>query len=173
MDAKERRKNIISILKKKEGPIKGTELAKRFNVSRQVIVQDIAILRAKGEKILATPQGYMVINNKSEEFNKTIVCKHTSYDEIEDELKTIIDMGGKVIDVIVEHPIYGEIKSPLMIGSRIDIEEFMKELRAHQAEPLATLNDGVHLHTIKVPSEEVFNKIEKKLEYKGYLISNR
>ncbi|EOD00533.1 transcription repressor NadR [Caldisalinibacter kiritimatiensis] len=174
MDANERRENILITLKESKGPIKGTDLAKKFDVSRQVIVQDIAILRAGGEEILATPQGYMIINkNINNELTKTIACRHKEYNEIEDELKTIIDMGGEVLDVIVEHPIYGEIKSPLMIGSRVEIEDFMKEIREHHAEPLATLNDGVHLHTIKVPSEDVFDKIKNKLEEKGYLIKSR
>lgn len=174
MESKERRKYILEKLKKSDQPIKGTELAKMFDVSRQVIVQDIAILRAQGEEILATPQGYLILNKAPDsQITKTIVCKHTKYEEIDDELKTIVDLGGKVLDVIVEHPIYGEIKSPLMINSRAEIEEFMKKLRNRQAEPLASLTDGIHLHTIKVPNEEIFEKIEKSLSEKGYLIDSK
>lgn len=171
MDSKQRRKSIVQVLKNKEQPIKGTELSKIFNVSRQVIVQDIAILRAKGEEIFATPQGYMIVTKKSKEkILKAIVCKHEGYDEIEDELKSIIDMGGKVIDVIVDHPIYNEIKIPLMLSSRIEIDEFVDNLKKENAEPLSSLTEGVHIHTIEVPSIEIYEKILIELEEKGYLI---
>ncbi|RKD28755.1 transcription repressor NadR [Thermohalobacter berrensis] len=174
MDSKERRKAILETLKKSKSPIKGTDLADKFDVSRQVIVQDIAILRAGGTEILATPQGYMIIGaEKNDKIRKTIVCKHCGYDEIEDELKTIIDMGGKLLDVIVEHPIYGEIKSPLMLNSRIEIEEFMKKIKKKDAQPLSSLTGGIHLHTVEVSSEEVFKKIEERLNQKGYLVDSR
>ena len=153
-------------------PIKGTELAEKFGVSRQVIVQDIALLRAKGEDILATPQGYIVLKKeKAANIVRTIACKHTGYKEIEDELTTVVDMGGKVLDVIVEHPLYGEIKSPLMISSRLDVEEFMKNLKATNAEPLSSLTDGVHIHSIEAKNEETLKKIKAGLEEKGYLIN--
>lgn len=104
MDSKERRKEILRLLKEKDNPIKGIDLANKLGVSRQIIVQDIAILRAKGERILATPQGYIIPMEKENKLVKTIVCKHTKNEEIEDELKIIVDMGGKVLDVVVEHP---------------------------------------------------------------------
>lgn len=174
MDSEQRREAIVQVLREKDGPIKGTDLSKMFGVTRQVIVQDIAILRAKGEEIYATPQGYMI--NKQIPRNsilKTIVCKHKGYKEIEDELKTIIDLGGKVIDVIVEHPIYGEIKSPLMLNSRIEIDEFVTALERQKAEPLSTLTEGVHLHTIEVPSIRIYERILTELGEKGYLIDEK
>lgn len=172
MDSEQRRIAIVEALNNKNEPIKGIELSKMFNVSRQVIVQDIAILRAKGEEIFATPQGYMVATKASEEkILKTIVCKHKGYDEIEDELKIIIDIGGKVIDVIVVHPVYNEIKIPLMLGSRIEIDEFVNSLKSEKAEPLSSLTEGVHIHTIEVPSIKVYEKILIELEKKGYLIN--
>lgn len=174
MESEKRRDFIIEELKKNQKPIKGTDLAKRFNVSRQVIVQDIAILRAKGEEILATPQGYMIMTSSyNQKLTKVIVCKHNEHREIEEELQIIVDMGGKIIDVIVEHPIYGEIKGLLMISSRIEVEEFMKSLKKEKAEPLAKLTDGVHLHTIEVPNEEIYRKILFHLEEKGYLINTK
>ena len=114
---------IFHTLNSSKKPIKGTELSNKFNVSRQVIVQDIALLRARGKDILATPQGYIIPRAyRDDKLVKKIVCKHEGYDEIEDELITIIDLGGKIIDVIVEHPLYGEIRSPLEIGSRLDLQ---------------------------------------------------
>ena len=172
MESTERRSEILNSLKQLEKPIKGTELAEKFGVSRQVIVQDIALLRAKGEDILATPQGYIVLKKeKAANIVRTIACKHTGYKEIEDELTTVVDMGGKVLDVIVEHPLYGEIKSPLMISSRLDVEEFMKNLKATNAEPLSSLTGGVHIHSIEAKDEETLEKIKAGLGKKGYLIN--
>ena len=121
MKVKERRELLLSILNKSAKPIKGDELA-----SRQVIVQDIALIRATGVDIIATPQGYVIYNTKVT--TKTIECKnHVNGDEFYNELKTIVDLGGKVKDVIVKHPIYGEIKVDLDIDSNRDIDEFMKK----------------------------------------------
>src|SRR5690554_5124116 len=151
MNAWERRGKILETLNKNMKPVKGTELSKKFNVSRQIIVQDIALLRARGEDILATPQGYIIPKvYKENKLIRKIVCKHEGYDEIEDELKTIVDLGGKIVDVIVEHPLYGEIKSPLEISSRLDLQEFMDNLRETKAEPLSSLTEGIHIHTIEV-----------------------
>jgi transcriptional regulator of NAD metabolism len=171
MDAGERRQEIINILNKSKDPVKGTELAEKLQVSRQVIVQDIAILRAKGENIFATPQGYLMPEiYEKDRLIKTIVCNHQNNYELEDELRTIVNLGGKIIDVIVEHPLYGEIKSQLQIGSRHDLMLFMDNLKTTKAEPLSSLTDGVHLHTIEVNSEEVFHKIREALSKKKYLI---
>ena len=46
MDGNKRRQAIIDILKNSLQPVSGTYLAKTLQVSRQVIVQDIALLRA-------------------------------------------------------------------------------------------------------------------------------
>ncbi|MCF6462808.1 transcription repressor NadR [Clostridium sp. Cult1] len=172
MDAGQRREKILNKLNKSIKPVKGTELSKEFNVSRQVIVQDIALLRARGEDILATPQGYIIPRAyKENKLTKKIVCKHEGYDEIEDELKTIVDLGGKIVDVIVEHPLYGEIKSPLEISSRLDLKEFMDNIRKTKAEPLSSLTEGIHIHTIEVDDEKSLEKIRKALIKKKYLIN--
>lgn len=172
MDAWDRREKILGKLKNTDRPVTGNELSKAFQVSRQVIVQDIALLRARGEDILATPQGYLIPKAyKKNRVIKKIVCKHKGYDEMEDELKIIVDLGGKIIDVIVEHPLYGEIKSPLEISSRLDVEQFIENVKRTRAEPLSTLTDGIHIHTIEVEDEEVFNKIREALASKKYLIS--
>ncbi len=173
MNTKERRKEIVNILKDRDKPIKGNNIAELFGVSRQVIVQDIAVLRAEGQEILATPQGYMIIDKKRDDkLLETIVSKHKGYKAIEDELNTIVDLGGEVLDVVVEHPIYGEIKCSLMIKSRLDVHHFMKNIKQKKAEPLAVLTNGVHIHTLKVPNNDVFLKIKKELRNKKYLIED-
>lgn len=171
MNACERRERILKELKESNKPIKGHELSKKYNVSRQIIVQDIALLRARGEEILATPQGYIIPNShRKNKLIEKIVCKHWGYDEMEDELRTIVDLGGRIIDVIVDHPLYGEIKSPLQICSRLDLQEFMTNIRETNAEPLSSLTEGIHIHTIEVNDRGSFERIKKALMSKNYLI---
>ncbi|SHK38071.1 transcription repressor NadR [Paramaledivibacter caminithermalis] len=169
----ERRKNILDILKASDEPIIGSDLAKKFNVSRQVIVQDIAVLRAKGINIMATSNGYYIskIDNNNRNI-RTIICKHKGYNSIEKELTIIIDMGAKVLDVIIEHPVYGEIRCPLMINSRYDLEKFIQKVKEEKAEPLASLTGGEHIHTIEVPNDEIYEIILTKLNNIGFLVKD-
>ena len=172
MDTEKRREEIFEMLYKTDYAIKGTELARKFGVTRQVIVQDIAILRARGIEIMATAQGYIIPKKTSiENIKKTIVCSHKGYDEMEEELRIIIDLGGKIIDVIVDHPLYGEIKSPIDVSSRHELSQFMKNIKDTQAEPLSSLTAGLHLHTIEVKDEKIYNMIKEALANKKYLIS--
>lgn len=167
----ERRENILNQLIGSKEPIKGTELANQFNVTRQVIVQDIALLRAQGANIVSTPQGYMVPFKKDNKITKRIVCKHDGYNAIKDELQIMLDHGASIIDVIVEHPLYGEITSHLNITNKIDLDDFISKIVMKKAEPLASLTDGVHIHTIEIDNEEIFTKLKKALNEKGYLIN--
>lgn len=173
MNAWERREEILKTLNLSKKSVKGIDLSKKFKVSRQVIVQDIALLRARGENILATPQGYMVPNYyREDKIRETLVCTHDGYDEIEEELTIIVDLGGKIIDVIVEHPLYGEIKSPLEISSRLDVKGFIENIKRTNAEPLSSLTEGIHIHTIEVDNEESLKAIKKHLGEKQYLIND-
>lgn len=54
MEGEKRREQLIALLKQADIPVSGTDLAKRLGVSRQVIVQDIALLRAVNKNILST-----------------------------------------------------------------------------------------------------------------------
>ncbi len=171
MSSKERREKILNKLTSTEEAIKGTNLAKTLNVTRQVIVQDIALLRAQGENIIATPQGYIMLTTKENRIRKRIACKHEGYNSIEDELQTMIDYGATIVDVIVEHSLYGEIASMLNISNKIDLKDFINKITQKNAEPLSTLTDGVHIHTIEIDSEENFQQMKKALMKKGYLIN--
>lgn len=171
MDTLKRRKELEDILMNSDYPIKGSHLASRLSVSRQVIVQDIAILRAKGLSIFATPQGYIMYKD-NKKLIKMISCKnHENIEEIDDELRIIIDMGGKVVDITVGHPIYGEIKGMLNISSRRDIEEFLYKLKQTKSSGLSSLTNGVHIHTIEVKDEDTFNEIIKVLKEKNILLT--
>ncbi|MGB9614968.1 MAG: HTH domain-containing protein, partial [Fervidobacterium sp.] len=97
----ERRYEIVEILKKSKSPVKGKDLSQMLGVSRQIIVSDIAQLREEGYRIVSTRDGYLL--DTGGKIRRTIAVKHSS-EEIYDELKTIVENGGKVVDVIVEHP---------------------------------------------------------------------
>ncbi len=166
-----RREALLKILQDAPSPVKGSWLAEEFKVSRQVIVQDIAILRAKDVHIQANSNGYYISKPSNAERNiKTIFVKHSGYDEIEKELQIIVDLGAKILDVIVMHPIYGEIRCPLEINSRYDLDQFMKESDKNNAAPLASLTNGEHIHTLEVPNDMIFEKILKALDEMGILM---
>lgn len=171
MVSETRRKKILEILKSAEQPIKGTDLAERLGVTRQVIVQDIAILRAAGDEIIATPRGYILMKPvQAQAMTKKIVCRHHTNEQIREELTAIVDLGGIIINVIIEHPIYGEKRGVLMISSRQDVSDFMKSIENEYAQPLSSLTGGVHLHTIQVKDEESYNRIREELKRRGFLI---
>lgn len=172
MTGEERRAKIIEILRSSEEPVSGAELSKRLNVSRQVIVQDIALLRAVNRNIISTTKGYVLYYQEVQKVNRCFLVKHTD-EEIEDELCIIVDNGGKVMDVIVLHDIYGEISTGLIIKNRQDVYDFVEKLKSHKTIPLKDLTGGVHLHTVEADSEAILDSIEKKLREKKYLIEDK
>lgn len=160
MVGKERRKIIVEKLRETNKGIKGSEFAKTLGVSRQVIVQDIALLRAEGVELIGSPGGYK-LKGKPEGLLKTISTRHTSDEEMRKELEIILDNGGKIRNIIVEHEIYGEIRANLHINNYEDLEEFMGKIAG--AEPLSSITEGVHLHTVEVKDEESYEKIKEQL----------
>ena len=168
MDGDKRRGEIIKMLTSTTNPLSGGKLGKKFQVSRQVIVQDIALLRATGLDIIATARGYVLYKNPDKNKQRVMLVKH-QYDEIGDELNTIIDFGGIVRNVLIEHPIYGEITGNMMLRTRRDIEDFVKDIGVFDTYPLMNLTHGVHMHTVEASSEEVLDQIEQALSEKGYL----
>lgn len=171
METEKRREELVTLLRDASGPVTGTDLAQKFGVSRQVIVQDIAIVRAAGEQVLATPQGYMIPRAQVQTAQRAVLaCRHTR-EQIEDEIGIVVDLGGKVLDVIVEHPVYGEMRGNLMIASRRDLAQFLLQLGQTEARPLSALTDGVHLHTIEAPDRKVIEEITEALRQAGYLVN--
>lgn len=169
MNGSDRRLKILDILKNTQKAVSGSELSKILDVSRQVIVSDIALLRASGEEILSTPKGYIIDDKKNENYiYKTIACKHKK-DFIEEELNLIVDEGATVVNVIVEHSVYGQITGDLHLASRRDIREFMKKLNGDTT-PLSQLTDGIHLHTIKCKDTETLESVITSLKEKGYAL---
>ena len=181
MTGEERRKEIIDMIRESTKPVSGAALAKQFGVSRQVIVQDIALLRAADYDIYSTARGYVLMSglpeNKHEEMPKNTTAKtrvfHVSHtdEQMEDELNTIVDMGGRVLDVYVEHAVYGAIRTDLPIACRRHVLEFMSSIRSGKSTPLKNLTAGDHYHTVEADDEETLDYIEKALKEKGYLIN--
>lgn len=169
MKADERRNGIIKMLIREKGAIKGTTLAETFNVTRQIIVKDIAILRAKGTNIIATPDGYMVNDDSSNRVKSIIAVNHNDEDVIK-ELEIVVKYGGIIEDVIVEHPLYGEIKGILMIKNLNDLNKFKNSLKQINAKPLSILTNGVHLHTISADSFENMDLIKEELKENGFIL---
>lgn len=171
MGSKDRRKLIEEILIDREEPQKGHKLAQELGVTRQIIVKDIAILRAEGIDIIATPEGYIIPRKEKHKVTRIIAVCHKP-EEIEEELNLIVKFGGKIEDVIIEHPVYGEMRGMLMIKTPYDIQSFMEKCKEYNAEPLLTLTRGVHIHTIEADNEEMMNRIINELKLRGLLISD-
>ncbi len=167
MKADKRREEILSLIGNSENPIPANVLKEKFNVSRQVIVQDIAVLRAGGYNITATNKGY-VLNDKIQSA-RVFKCRHT-FEQIVDEGVLVIESGGRIEDVFVNHRVYGRISSRLDLYSRTHVEELYRSLVSGASKPLMSVTDGYHYHTVSAENEEILDKIESKLREKGFLI---
>lgn len=168
MDGAKRREELLNLLKNTTEPISGSKLAKTFQVSRQVIVQDIALLRAVNRDILSTARGYVLYQRENTRVNRCFHVCHTT-NQIEDELNMIVDLGGKVLDVLVTHPIYGTISADLIISNRKDVADFVEKIRSRSTKPLKELTDDLHYHTVEADSESTLDAIEQALSEKKYL----
>ena len=159
MEGDARRQELLRLISKSQKPISGTELAQTLHVSRQVIVQDVALLRAGKYPIFATNRGYVLLQDDVHHVTRVIRVKHNSH-QIEEELNAIVDCGARVLDVTVEHEIYGIIRADLKVASRQE---------ENQTKPLTDLTNGIHSHTIEAKSEDILDLVEKTLKEKGFL----
>ena len=147
-------------------PVSGTELGQQYGVSRQVVVQDIALLRTQGYDIVATPRGYLL--NATGQVKRIMKTYHTLA-QTEEELTTVVDLGGCVLDVMVNHKVYGKVSGPLNIRNRRDVQLFMEQLRTGKSTLLSNVTSGYHFHTISAENEEILDEIECALKGKGML----
>ena len=166
MTAQQRRDAIRDVLTQAAGPVSATALAGRFGVSRQLIVGDIALLRAGGAAIEATARGYVVQRDR-EGLRRQVACRHQAAD-MERELQIMVDNGCAVLAVIVEPPVYGPLTGGPGLSSRYAEGQFI--LRAQAARPLSLLTEGVHLHTLSCPGEEAFLRVKRELAEAGFLL---
>ena len=173
MNAEKRREKILEILIHEKNVISASKLAEMLSVSRQIIVGDIALLRAVNNKILSTSRGYIleskIVDNK---YVGKVVSMHFPK-KTREELYIIVDMGGKILDVAIEHEIYGELTGKLELASRIEVDEFMNKVNKSNVKLLTELTNGVHIHSIATKNKEDFLKIKKELEKKGFLYNEK
>lgn len=162
MKNEQRREKILSILNDSTSPISATSLSKEFSVTRQIIVADIALLRALGHPIRAEHKGYLLEKKTDDRLIKRIVVKHGN-DKVTDELYAVVDNGGTILDVIVEHSIYGRLSAELNLTSRFEVDRFTQKLTDSGVNPLSILTEGLHIHTIAIKDQQSFEKIIEKL----------
>ena len=167
MKAAERRKAIVNLLLSANGPVSGSELAKQFDISRQIIVQDITVLKGTGYDILSTNQGYVMQRSPLPE--RVFKVRHTT-EQTEDELSCIVELGGTVVDVFVWHKVYGRIEAALNIFSPMHIRQFLEGVRMGQSTELMHITGGYHYHTVRAESVAVLDRIEAVLCKKNYIV---
>ena len=165
----DRKENILKILQSTSKPVTGSELAKLLGVSRQVVVQDVAILRAQGINIMATPQGYLMMNQGVETAKRAVLAVKHLPEQTEEELNILVDHNIRIIDVIIEHQIYGELRGYLMLNSRADVMKFMENVKAEKVTLLSSLTGGVHLHTVEYDDELNLHQAKEKLSENNFL----
>lgn len=167
MTGSERREEIISQIQNSTTAVSGKELASTYDVSRQVIVQDIALIRAMGYDIISTNRGYIL--NMPKSISKVFKVRHTD-EQLEEELCTVVDNGGCIENVMINHRVYGRMEARLQISSRRKIKEFMDDIHSGKSSPLKNITSGYHYHKVSADSIETLNMIEEELKRKGFLI---
>lgn len=172
MTGEERRSKILQKLQETDTPLSGTALAKLFHVSRQIIVQDIALMRAENRGILSTNKGYLFHSEKNENAQpkRVFYVKHNA-NQVLEEFQTIIELGGKILDVAVEHELYGQIRVDLLIETAADAADFYEKLQSCRDNPLNVLTDYCHYHTVSAPSVKLLDLIENELRSKHILMA--
>ena len=168
MTGTERRTKIVELIQNSEKPLSGTALAKQCDVSRQVIVQDIALIRASGYDIISTNRGYIIQEPLVRE--RVFKVNHTD-EQLEEELYSIIDLGGTVVNVMVNHRVYGHMEAELRINSRRKVEAFMEDIRSGKSSPLKNITSNYHYHKVAADSEETLDLIEEALRQNHFLVS--
>jgi transcriptional regulator of NAD metabolism len=170
MTGEMRRTQMLRMLKERSEPISGTALAKHFHVSRQVVVQDIALMRAENQQILSTNKGYLCRTAGLEQTQpmRVFYVRHEDSQVLE-EFMSVLDLGGRILDVAVEHELYGQIRVDLMIETVQDARSFTEKLVTCRDNPLKVLTGDCHYHTVAAPSERLLDLIEEDLRQKGFL----
>lgn len=163
MNGTERRARIVELLREARKPLSGSMLARELGVSRQIIVQDMALLRTRKDlEIISTYQGY-ILHQPEEPCRRVFKVRHST-DRTEEELREIVDLGGQVEDVFVYHRVYGVVRGQLAITSRKDIQDFMQRLKESSSTPLMQITDDFHYHTVSADSERTLDQIQARLQ---------
>ena len=167
MSGEKRRQEILKYISGNKKPVSGTKLAEVFDVSRQVIVQDVALLRAEGKEIVSTNRGY-VCSSEAPVCTRVFHVFHED-DRIQEEMNLMVDLGGKIEDVFVQHEVYGELRADLLVDSRKKVQDFINDIKSGRSPPLNKITSGYHFHTVSAESEEILDMIEEELKKKEFL----
>lgn len=167
MTGADRRKRILSLMREAGQPLPGVTLGKETGVSRQVVVQDIALLRTEGYPIISTTRGYYL--DQPKQAVRLVKVYHTN-EQIEDELSTIVNLGGSVLDVVINHRRYGKLTAPLQIKCQKDIRRLVQDMQSGKSSPLMNVTSGYHFHHIAAEKEEILDEISDELDRKGYMV---
>ncbi len=167
MTGADRRKRILSLMREAGQPLSGVTLGKETGVSRQVVVQDIALLRTEGYPIISTTRGYYL--DQPKQAVRLVKVYHTN-EQMEDELSTIVNLGGSVLDVIINHRRYGKLTAPLQIKCQRDIRRLVQDMQSGKSSPLMNVTSGYHFHHIAAEKEEILDEISDELDRKGYMV---
>lgn len=171
MTGTERRAHLLELLRAADAPCSGTALGKQLGVSRQIVVQDIALLRSQGHEIIATNRGYLAPAAPEGAHvrrpERIFKVRHTP-EQAEEELTCIVDLGGCVEDISVNHRVYGRITAPLAVRSRRDVARFVEDMRSGVSTQLSAVTDGYHFHRVSAESEEALDEIARALAAHGF-----
>lgn len=168
MNSTGRKDLIIDRLKNTNAPVSGQLLAEICEVSRQIIVRDIALIRAEGYDIISTNRGYM-LSESIQEVSRIFKVYHTE-EQMVDECYSIVDMGGKIVNIMVNHRVYGKMEAELSINSRRKADAYIESIHNGKSSPLEKITSNYHYHEIAAENEDVLDEIEKMLKEKGYLV---
>ncbi|MCI5937092.1 MAG: transcription repressor NadR [Eubacterium sp.] len=172
MQAETRRDKILQYLSRQDKPVSGTALAKEFGVSRQIIVQDIALLRSSHVDIISTNRGYVIQEEHAGDCIRVFKCRHSD-EEVEAELNAIVDQGGFVENVFVNHKVYGRIQAEMNIRCRRDVKAYVDRIHSGKSRLLKNVTSDYHYHTVLAESEEVLDAIEQELKDHGILVPKK
>jgi transcriptional regulator of NAD metabolism len=170
--SKERRRRLLDMLTSSPRPLSGAEMGQRLGATRQTVAQDIALLRAAGHPIVGTSRGYLLVSALGPGSHRALLAVRHRPDQTEEELSLLLDLGLRVVDVIVDHPVYGEMRGMLMLDSREDLREWLVVMREKRGRLLSELTDGIHLHTVETPRPDLLERARSALRQHGFLFED-
>ncbi len=170
--SEERRRQLLELISSSSKPVSGTELGQRLGATRQTVAQDIALLRARGEPIVGTSRGYLLASSLAPNSHRALLAVRHGPEKTEEELSLLLDLGLRIVDVVVDHPVYGEIRGMLMLDSREDLREWLAGIREKRAHLLSELTEGIHLHTVEAPRADLLDRARAALRQKGFLFED-
>ncbi|MCL3777840.1 MULTISPECIES: transcription repressor NadR [unclassified Actinomyces] len=166
MEAARRRERVLDRLSAATTPVPAATLGSELGVSRQIVVGDVALLRAAGQAIRATNRGY-VLARPTTRARRSFHVQHGP-ELVEAELDAVIDAGGTLLDLSIPHAAYGQVTVDLLIRNHEDIAQLLEQLRT--SPPLSQLTNGDHFHTVEADDEATLDAVREALDALGVLV---